>query len=229
MRLSNRTMEVLKNFANINTTLSFSAGDVIRVMAPSGTFVGEAKVEETFFRDFIIYDLNQLIALLNLSKEPDLDLQDGFAVVNGEARYWYADPRLPAIAKPKSVTFPSEDVTFDLPRSTFERVYRASMIMSLPEISIQSKDNGILLCAVDTKNPSGNNIEVPVGAPDGANGNLFSVFLSASNMQLLRRDYKVALSTKRVVRFQSQQEPDNLSLSYFTATLKHSTFNKPTA
>lgn len=225
MKLSSRTIDILKNFSAINPTIPFTSGNVIRVANPSRTMMGEAAIEETFDRDFTIYDLNQFISILNTSKNPSLELKDRYAVINGEVEYWYADPRLSTIVKAKEVNLPSEDVSFDLKQDIFDRVIKAASIMSLPELSIAStKDNGITLNAKDSRSSTSNNISIPI--PEGnANNHTFNIVLTMENMKLMHRDYRVIISTNRIVQFKSKQESSGLDLTYYIASLKQSVFN----
>lgn len=224
MQLSPRTLEVLRNFSTINTTLPFQSGSVIRVLSSATTTMGEAVVEEVFPRDFAIYDMNQFLALLNMSKTPTLDLEDSYAVINGEVKYWYADPRLKGAKAAPSIKLATEDVAFDLSSAILDRVNKASSIMSLPELSFSSKDGDIVLTGRDIKNVTSNNIEVSVGDKEHPVNHVFNIDLNVENMKLLKRDYRVTLNSNRIVRFESKGEPDGLSLTYYVASLKSSNF-----
>ena len=66
MKLSEQTIEVLKNFSTINQSLFFRKGKILTTVAPTMTILATAEVAETFPFDFAIYDLNKFLAKLSL-------------------------------------------------------------------------------------------------------------------------------------------------------------------
>ena len=73
MKLSNETVTVLKNFSTINQNLVIKPGNKISTMSAMKNIVAKATVEETFDREFAIYDLNSFLGELSLFDKPDLD------------------------------------------------------------------------------------------------------------------------------------------------------------
>jgi hypothetical protein len=57
MQLSEKTIEVLKNFANINPNLVVSAGSNLKTISEAKNIMASADVAETFDNGFGIYDL----------------------------------------------------------------------------------------------------------------------------------------------------------------------------
>ena len=68
MKLSNETVTVLKNFSTINQNLVIKAGNKLSTMSAMKNIVASADVKEDFPQDFAIYDLNEFLAALSLSK-----------------------------------------------------------------------------------------------------------------------------------------------------------------
>ena len=64
MKLSNETMNILKNFSTINSGLFFKSGKKISTVSPSKTILAEAVLTEEFPKDFGIYDLNNFLSVL---------------------------------------------------------------------------------------------------------------------------------------------------------------------
>ena len=58
MKLSDHTIEVLKNFATINQNLVIKEGSTLSTMSAMKNIVARATVAETFEKDVAIYDLN---------------------------------------------------------------------------------------------------------------------------------------------------------------------------
>ena len=74
MRLSNKTLDVLKNFSNINQSILIEEGSVLRTMATMKNILGNATIEESFPTGFGIYDLNEFLGVMTLASDAELEL-----------------------------------------------------------------------------------------------------------------------------------------------------------
>jgi hypothetical protein len=61
MKLSKDTLDVLKNFASINSGMEFKKGNTIRTMSSGKTVLAKASLKDEFPQDFCVYDLNQFL------------------------------------------------------------------------------------------------------------------------------------------------------------------------
>jgi len=59
MKLSDKTLNLLKNFSSINQSILFKEGNTLRTISVMKNILAEAKITEDFTKDFGIYDLNQ--------------------------------------------------------------------------------------------------------------------------------------------------------------------------
>ena len=64
MKLSDKTLVILKNFAGINNSILVKRGDNLRTISLAKNILAEANINEEFPRDFAIYDLNQFLKTL---------------------------------------------------------------------------------------------------------------------------------------------------------------------
>ena len=78
MKLSENTLNILKNFAGINNSILVKQGNRLRTISVAKNILAEAEVKEDFERDFAIYDLNQFSNGLNLHQDPELGFYRGF-------------------------------------------------------------------------------------------------------------------------------------------------------
>ena len=94
MKLSDKTISVLKNFSSINQSILFKEGNKLRTISVMKNILAEATVSEDFSRDFGIYDLNQFLNGLSLHQDPELDFaQDGYVVIRegrSPSKYFFA-------------------------------------------------------------------------------------------------------------------------------------------
>ena len=111
MKLSESTVNLLKNFSSINQSILFKAGNKLRTISVMKNILVEANVnEEEFDKDFGIYDLNQFLNGLSLHSSPELDFTSDEYVVIKEGRmrskYFFADPSVIVALLRKRSLFP---------------------------------------------------------------------------------------------------------------------------
>ena len=82
MKISNETMAILSNFANINQNIFIAPGNMIKTKSPASTTVmAIAKVVEEFPTEVSIYELSKLLNVLNLFDAPDVEFSPAHLTV----------------------------------------------------------------------------------------------------------------------------------------------------
>ena len=76
MLICNDTIEVLKNYAEINQSLLFNQGSTLKTVNEQTNVMSKCTVNEAFPQDFAIYDLNKFLGVLSLFVEPELTFSD---------------------------------------------------------------------------------------------------------------------------------------------------------
>ena len=99
MKLSDKTINLLKNFSSINQSILIKEEDSIRTISVMKNILAEAKVPEEFPKDFGIYDLNQFLnAISSLHVNPELDFSNNEYLMIREGkkrnRFFFADPNV---------------------------------------------------------------------------------------------------------------------------------------
>ena len=142
MKLSDKTISVLKNFSSINQSILFKEGNKLRTISVMKNILAEATVSEDFSKDFGIYDLNQFLNGLSLHSSPELDFaNDGYVVIRegrSRSKYFFADPNVIVTPPDKAITLPSEDVCFELSTDQLDKLLKAAAVYQLPDISAVS-------------------------------------------------------------------------------------------
>ena len=82
MKLSDKTLTLLKNFSSINQSILFKEGSSLRTISVMKNILAEATIEEELPKDFGIYDLNQFLNGLNLHQNAELDFEFFFCLIN---------------------------------------------------------------------------------------------------------------------------------------------------
>ena len=67
MELSEGTLQVLKNFATINSNIVIKQGNALKTISEAKNLLASASILEDIPIDFGIYDLNQFLNVLSAS------------------------------------------------------------------------------------------------------------------------------------------------------------------
>ena len=220
MKLSDKTISVLKNFSSINQSILFKEGNKLRTISVMKNILAEATVSEDFSKDFGIYDLNQFLNGLSLHSSPELDFaNDGYVVIRegrSRSKYFFADPNVIVTPPDKAITLPSEDVCFELSTDQLDKLLKAAAVYQLPDISAVGEAGVIKLVVRDKKNDTSNNHEIVVGETNSE----FVFNFKVENIKVLPGTYEVVVSQKLLSRFTSK----NHDLTYYIALEPDSTF-----
>lgn len=223
MELSNRTVEILRNFSTINPNIVVNGGNVLKTMSIAKNIVSRAEIEESFPNTFGIYDLSEFLSVLSLVDRPSITFGESFCTVSdgsglSSVKYFYSDPEMLSAPK-KDIVMPECEVKFLLTNETLSKIKRASSALGYDNISIRPNGNAIEVTVVDTNDSTSNSFSVLVEGsfPEGAD---FNFIMGVSNMKLLGEDYEVSVSTKLISHFKSITS----ETQYFIALEKSSTY-----
>jgi len=222
MKLSEQTINILKNFSVINNNLLVNPGNILTTVAPQSRSVyAKANVEETFPRQFAIYELNKFLGVVSLFKEPELEFSDmSVKIVSGRqsVSYTYADPSMVIAPDPnKDINFPTADIEFSISQEELQRVVRAAGVLQLPEIAVTGDGANITVTATNSKNPTTDVFSIEVGETS----HTFNMLIKAENIiKLISANYEVKITSRGLAQFKSN------NVIYYIATEANSTFNK---
>ena len=220
MKLSESTVNLLKNFSSINQSILFKEGTKLRTISVMKNILVEANVGEEFPKDFGIYDLNQFLNGLSLHQSPELDFKnDEFVVIREgkrRSKFFFADPSVIVAPPEKEITLPSEDVTFVLKAEDLQQLKKAASIYQVPDVSVMGESGVVKLVARDKKNDTGNDFEIVVGETDDE----FVFNFKEENLKIVPGNYDVTVSSKLLSKFTHQ----TIDVVYYIALEPDSTF-----
>jgi hypothetical protein len=221
MNISPETLNILKNFSSINSSLVVKKGNVLRTISPAKNILAKYQCAETFDRDFALYDLNEFLGGLSLFKDPEFDFGDEQYVTiksgRSKVKYFFSDPSVITAPPEKDIDLPSIDVEFTLSDSDLTSLLRASSVYQLPDLSLIGKDGEMSLVVRTKNNDTSNNYSVNVGTTD----NEFVFNFKVENLKMLSGVYTVQISKANISLFTSEK----WNLSYLIALEPDSTFN----
>ena len=221
MKLSDKTLTVLKNFAGINNSILVKQGTQLRTMSVAKNILAEASIDEEFTKDFAIYDLNQFLNGLGLHQDPEMDFSESsyLTIREGKRRvkYFFADPAVIVSPPDKKINLPSEDVHFQLDSISLEKLLKAAAVYQLPDLSVIGGSGVVKLVVRDKKNDTSNEFAIVVGETDKE----FAFNFKVENIKIIPGAYDVVVSSKLLSRFSNT----NHDLKYYIALEPDSTFN----
>jgi len=215
--LSKKTLDVLKNFSTINSSIVFRKGSTVRTISNAENILAKFTGEEVFPNDFAIYDLSQFLSGISLFSDPQLEFDnESFVNIRGgrqSARYYFSDPEITLKSAPeKNVKFPGADLQFNLTGEDLIALQKASAVYSLPDLTFQSEEgsNEIKLILRDKENDTSNTYDLTVA---GCTTGTYSLDVKIENIRLLPGDYTVKVSKHLI----SEWTNANVDLTYYIA------------
>ena len=208
MKLSEHTIEVLKNFATINQNLVIKEGSTLTTMSAMKNIVAKADVEESFDKEVAIYDLNEFLASISLFTSPILEFNDGFVTIKEEnspknsLKYFYSDPSV--VTSPnKTITMPSKEVEFTLNGENLNKLKRAAGVIGAPDLVLEKTNTGSFLTVKDKKNDTANTFSLDVNTQSDGN---FNFYFKVENLKVMDGDYDVEISSKNISHLSSKSK-----------------------
>ena len=220
MKLTNETINVLKNFSTINQNLVIKVGSSISTMSAMKNIIAKATVEEKFEKEFAIYDLNEFLSALSLFTNPNLDFNDDYVVMTEDGssgkklKYWYSDPSV-VTSPTKEVTMPSSEIQFNLSSDTLSEVTKAAAVIGVPDMVLESGE----LRVTDKKNDTANSYSTQV-VQSNDEAEKYKFWFKVENLKLLQGSYDVQVSAKKISYFKNS----NFDIEYFIALEPESTY-----
>lgn len=220
MKLSKETLEILKNFASINSNILINPGDMLTTVSPVKNVLAEGKVPESFPVQMGLWDLNKFLGVVSLFQDPEFIFGDKFVTIynkNSSVRFFYSEPKL-LTSPTKKINMPEIVINFELKQKDLTELLKAAAVLQLPDIAIRSKDDKIEMVVLDKKDTTTNHYSIIVGTND--NNATFTIFMKAENLKMIPGDYDVDISEKVVSRFTSKTR----YLTYWIALETESTY-----
>ena len=209
MKLSDQTLEVLKNFSDINTNILVKPGSELSTISTMKNILAKATITESFDKQFAVYDLSELLGIVSAIEKPDVDISNekfmtiGSTGSKSKAKYYYSDESV-VTSPQKDVVMPDADVNFQLKDEILSKLLKMAAIMKLPDLSLVGvKGQDVILKVHDKKN-SANSYEEFVGTEASAD---FTFNIKIENLKIIPGDYDVAVSSKSISHFKNKVKP----------------------
>ena len=207
MKLSKHTLNMLKNFSDINMSIEIKEGNILRTVSVQKNILAQAELEDEFPKDFAIYELNRFLGAVSLFDDPELEFNAksvNIGTTKHSADYVYCDPSMIVTPPENNITFPDPEVKFTLTQDSLSQVMRASNVLGTPEIAIEGgphPNDSIRIKALDVNNDSTDTFQVVL---DEKSGHTFRFVFKTENMKMVSGNYDVEISSKGISHFSLQ-------------------------
>lgn len=211
MQLSERTIEILRNFAEINQGILFTPGQILRTIkgAPKHIeILARARVKEKFPQEFAIAALPTFLAYMSECKAGhDIEFVDAGIITitddkNRVCKFRGTDPQNITCVR-KDFGSPSNfDATVTISEDDLKMWKKRAAILHLPELAFVGDGAHIWLHAVNTKKETGektvfHEFSYAIGQTDKTFQMVFSIDL----MKFLPGDYEMGMIFGRLAHF----------------------------
>ena len=221
MNLTSDTVNVLKNFSDINQNILIKPGNKVQTISTMKNILAEAEVTEKFESEFAIYDLPEFLRSVEMFDKPNLNFNGGSNVTIKDEKsaqaikYFFADKSV-IVAPTKSITMPDTFASFTIKKEDFEKLRKGITNLNLPDVVVKGNGKTVTLVATDKKNKSSNDYSNTIGETDKT----FTAYFRAENLKLILDDYDVSISSQKISHFVNR----NKAVQYWIALEPDSEF-----
>ena len=227
LKLSKQTIGFLKNFSQINKSISIKRGNFIATMSVNKNIIAYTDIKEFIPTDMAIYDLPLFLGALSLFENPTLHFPDDKKVVifdaatKAKTTYYYSDPEIIGKIPEFNPNLPEKTVEFDLPQADIASLQQAARVYGVEDLCVQGFNGAYSVCVKDKKNDTSNVFSLPLRkvlfsdpAKTTEEERNFDFTFKVENLKLIEGSYHVCISKKKIANFYSLSYS---SLNYFIA------------
>ena len=205
MKLSNETLNVLKNFAGINSGIEFKTGNKLSTISATKTVLAKATLKDNFTQDFCIYDLNQFLSVHSLNKETELDFDTQHVIFkSGRSKTKYRTTAKNMIVSPpdKELKLPSTDGEFTIKEEDLVQVLKNAAVLQSPNIAFESDGQTVSVTVFNSKDDSAHTNTVEIG--DSTDNKVFKAVFLTENFKMIHDTYSVTVSKAGLSNFKNK-------------------------
>lgn len=204
MKLSKKTIDVLKAFNPINSNILFVPGKTIKTISVAKNIIASAEVEEDFPQEFGIYNLSEFLGALSLFKDPDVTFSEKVIQIRDgqdpkfSLKYVGAAKEI-LVYPDKDVKIPPFDVEFDISQDQLNSILKGATVIGAPDMQVIGSESGLFVKVCDRKSPTTNDFQIQLSdQPQTAD---FTYSLKIENIKLYPGDYSVSICGKGLSRW----------------------------
>ncbi len=207
MKLSSKTLELLKNFSTLNQGMLFLPGKQLKTMNTTKTAFAQAVISEEIPRRFAIYSLPELLAIIDLFNDPEIEFEEKYLTIkegDNTITYYYASEAI-IIAPPegKNINMPSEDYSFHLSEAEISRIQKTAAIMKFDTIGVSQ--GGIRAFNSKTADSTSNVFKMSIAVQTSSTD---EVRFKIDDLKMIAGAYAIDISSAGIARITNVDDAD---------------------
>lgn len=232
IRLSKKTISVLKSFSEINRSIFIEKEQkTLATMSLNKNILAFSACAEEFPQDLPIYDLGLFVKTCMMFDQPEILFTGSNKVMiidqttRGKATYVLSDPEIISGRPPSQYdpNLPEKVINFELKGQHLKQLRDAAQNFSVTDFCVYSYEGNVSVCVRDKKTESSHVFAVPIDKvmwekeywnDVPLHERNFCYCLKMENLKILDGTYHVCISDSGVINFVSLVES---SLNYFIA------------
>lgn len=230
MQLSKKTIDILRNFADINSSIIIPAGNTIITRPLANNIRAKYEAPEEFPCDIAIYDLYDFLSGLTTFDNPEFDFKADHVVVSQKTpgsnavrrlKYNYSDASLIPPPPSKWYSIRNPLLEFTLAEADVKTILHVAGNYKLPDVSISPAEDSVDMVVHNSADSSSPRYSVALS--DLKTSDDFSINLKVDTLKILKDNYtvKVEMSPVPIIEFSSTSD-----LNYLIALDRTSYYNK---
>lgn len=231
MKLSQKTIDVIKNFSTINQGMLFKTGSQLKTVSPQKNILAVANIEDSVANEFAIYDLNQFLSILSLSsdnefevEEDNISIKNKIESANGESAdisviFRSASKNMIVSPPDKEIQFPDPEVHLNISSNVINTVFRTASILQSPHIGISSDGVDVYLSALDITGAKSHLCKIKFAQ---GNGDVYNMTFKIESLKLFPGDYELHISSAGVSHWKNKTS----DVQYWITVEPGSTYQK---
>lgn len=225
MKLSNNTMNVLKNFSTINENIFVKSGNIIETVSKQKNILAKAEVSETFSDEFGVYDLNKFLSVLTLKSDstPEIDFENNDIIIKsrgGKTNITYRKAPKDVLVLPpeKKINMDNAEINFTFSNDDLDWCLKAAPALDSPNVAFVSDGENISVQLSDLKNDASHVSETVIGS--SSDGKKYKIVFAIENFKFIPGSYTVTIHSRGIAHFKN----NNLSIEYWVAAEPNSSY-----
>ncbi len=227
VKLSKKTVDLLRNFSTINKSVLIPQGKLLETISVNKNIIAMTSISEFIPEQMAIYDLPLFLGALSLFKEPVLNFPDDKRVIifdeetKGKTVFYYSDPEIIVTPPDFNGDLPDKELHFDLPQQDIQQLLQAAKVYGVEDLCVYGFEGEYSVCVKDKKNDTSNVFSLPLKKvtferPSEMSDERrnFCYCFKVENLKLSDGSYHVTISKKNIAAFISLTHND---LSYYIA------------
>jgi len=229
MKITKQTTELLQHMSVINKNFLFTKGTVQRTLSESKSRMAEVVIDNDVPMEAGIYDLSKVVNGISTLKDPSITFSENSLSITGqdsEMIFAFTDKSL-LVVPTKSIIQPEYEYSFDLSSEKFEQIIKYFKVMNRPDhkarktktkincfnyLVFEGNGQEIIAQIQESRTLANNILRVKIGNST----QVFKFMINLENLNLLKDDYKVEFSIKKLSKFSCK----NKKATYLVAVEK---------